>query len=77
MRHHSFTAPPTLESRLSVEASNLGKESAVCVCTARGRELLVLFSLGGGKGREEGILAWTQLIRSSGEQETLTEVSTG
>lgn len=50
-------SPPSSELRLSAEARNLGEESAGCVYVARGRELLVLFSLGEGregKGREEG-----------------------
>lgn len=38
VRHHSSTAPPSLESRLSAEARNLGKESAVCVCVQPGEE---------------------------------------
>lgn len=80
IKHRSFSPPPSSELRLSAEARNLGEESAGCVYVARGRELLVLFSLREGregKGREEGregkgggILARTPLIRSSGGQET-------
>ena len=48
--HHSSSPPPS-ELRLSAEARNLGEESAGCVYVARGRELLVPFSLGEGNGR--------------------------
>lgn len=50
-------SPPSSELRLSAEARNLGEESAGCVYVARGRELLVLFSLREGregKGRDVG-----------------------
>lgn len=49
--HHS-SSPPSSELRLSAEARNLGEESAGCVYVARGKELLVLFSLGEGRRGE-------------------------
>lgn len=51
VRHHS-SPPPSSELRLSAEARNLGEEGAGCVYVARGRELLVLFSLREEKGKE-------------------------
>lgn len=56
MMHHCSSPPPSSELRLSAEARNLGEESTGRVCVARGRELLVLSSLGEGKEgkREEG-----------------------
>lgn len=74
MIHHS-SPPPSSGLRLSAEARNLGEESVGCVYRARGRELLILFSLGEGREGKGGILACTRLIRSSEEQETLTELS--
>lgn len=51
MMHHS-SSPPSSQLRLSAEARNLGEESAGCVYVARGKELLVLFSLGEGRRGE-------------------------
>lgn len=81
MRPHSSSPPPSSELRLSEEARHLGEESAGCICSQGKRVTCFLFLRGReGKGEAKegrGHLAGTQLIRSSGRQETLTGLAFG